>query len=72
MNIVGNKYGKWTVVEQCSERKNGAIQIVVECECGSKKTCSKAIFTHGTSSDKCKKCHLRLQRSLKMSIYKKK
>ncbi len=67
MSIVGNKYGKFTVIEECIERVKGVLQIIVECECGTKRMYSKVTFTHGTHPEKCSKCHLKLQKSMKMT-----
>lgn len=67
VSIVGNKYGKFTVIEECSKRVHGALQLIVECECGSKRMYSKAVFTNGTHPEKCFKCHLKLQKSTLMT-----
>ncbi len=67
MSILDNKYGKWTVIEECVERVRGVLQVKVKCECGTERMYSKATFTHGTWPEKCFKCHLKLQKSMKMT-----
>lgn len=34
ISIIGNKYGKLTVIEDSGERRNGAIMYICECACG--------------------------------------
>ncbi len=36
IDLVGRKFGKLTVLEECSRSKNGSIKWLCECECGNK------------------------------------
>lgn len=67
MNLLGKKYGQWTVVDDSGKRLRSALQIDVQCECGTIKTYSKSIFVHGSSPDKCFKCHLKIQKATLMT-----
>lgn len=71
MDMIGMKFGKFTVIEECEKRVRGVKQINVQCECGMIRMYNKAIFTHGTHPEKCFKCHLKLQKSMKMSTTRK-
>lgn len=43
INIIGKKFGKLTVINECEKNKNGHIKYLCECDCGN----SKEIFgTH--------------------------
>jgi len=52
--MIGEKFGKWTVIEEAEKNKYGKALYKVQCECGTIRM--KSDF-HLRRTDKCKKCH---------------
>ncbi len=51
-NILGNRYGRLTVMLDCGQVKNGAYQYIVQCDCGE----SKIILGHSMINGSTKSC----------------
>lgn len=62
---IGNRYGKWVIIDVSDVRKNGHIHFTCECDCGTikavnwnslklglSKSCRCACITHGKSGTK--------------------
>jgi hypothetical protein len=59
MNILGNKYGSWTIIEEYPKKINGYWMVSAQCGCGIVKLMQRSPFLHGVNSEKCFKCHLK-------------
>jgi hypothetical protein len=55
-DLIGNKFGTWTVLEQLSERRGTSLVFKCQCECGTICNQTSNILTSGKSS-KCQKCY---------------
>jgi hypothetical protein len=54
INMVGQKYGRWTVIERGKKNSGGNSYWLCRCECGSENEVQRQSLIHGTS----KQCHL--------------
>ncbi len=62
MNILGNTYGSWKIIEDNDKKVDGYYVIKAQCHCGTLQDMQKSPFVHGSNSSKCFKCHLKLQK----------
>lgn len=69
VNIVGNTYGKWTIMRKSDKRKNGVVMVVARCVCGIEKEMSKSNFLNGFNSQQCFSCNLKEQKKKKFCYY---
>lgn len=49
-NLIGKKYGEWTVLDEAIERKNKRRYFLVKCNCGAIKYIQKYTVTSGKST----------------------
>lgn len=71
MDLLGMRFGKFTVIEICNERVRTSLQVIVQCDCGVKRMYCKSLFTNGTYPEKCFQCHLKIQKNMLMARTKK-
>lgn len=62
MDLTGNVYGQWTIIEDKNELLNGGSGLTCQCTCGTVKKLAKSPFLHGYNSTKCWNCNKRLVR----------
>lgn len=48
-DLVGQKFGRWTVIEETPNRKHGEKQYLCECECGTRKILVSSVLRNGGS-----------------------
>lgn len=58
IDLSGKKFGKYTVLYKCNEKKHGNTAWVVKCECGNVREVTKSSLTLGLAKS-CGKCHAR-------------
>lgn len=56
MDLTGNRYGKWLVIEDKQEKMRGSCYIVCQCDCGTIRKQMKSPFLSGYNSTKCLEC----------------
>ena len=56
-NIIGNKYGKLTVIAEAGQSKENHFQSLVRCECGKEFIARDTILIHGRTKQ-CKQCSI--------------
>lgn len=60
MDLTGNRYGQWTVLEDNKERLNGTVAVKCQCDCGTVKLMIKSPFISGYNSTKCAQCNKKI------------
>ncbi len=58
-SILGNKYAKWTVIEELDKKVRGSFGVVVQCECGRTKIDIRNNYLRGNYPEQCIKCHMK-------------
>lgn len=67
MSILGNRYGSWIIVEEFDKKIGNYWMVSAKCDCGKIKLMQRSPFLHGVNSEKCFKCHLKLQKKYPMN-----
>lgn len=48
-NLIGQRLGRWIVIEEAPERKHGEKQYLCECQCGTRKVITSYVLRSGSS-----------------------
>lgn len=70
ISILGNVYGRWTIVEELNKKKHKQIQVTAQCGCGVKREMAKYLFLSGNNSYQCNRCNLKEQKRIGMCCTK--